>query len=601
MRPVSKKEEKWLKVQDGTIRRLEPFMKRIENEAVHAKDKKELEENVRNYYLDMFKKYNEECYETAGLQFQLRLSTYYKHHEEEAKAIFDAIQDGKTQVKEEYIADFDEASKTFISQTIGATKQDLITMQEEVRTRLEKQSVNLPKTIEFMKKSNNFYIRAIARELEERMQEQKVDSSDQQKAVELLEEPVEPTFGDVNQYIKALPELCTEYLKEKYITALIDGKKILEAIDSFPLYIEQYEHDMERLELRDDCMKVAVEKGESKGNTIDHLFSKEYLEKCKLDELNLLNIFWQNRIAKEIKSVSNLLYMASYEHMYEKALQGEKLEEPTELEFEQIMKSKRNLDQALKYRYLHTKDIDKGIYDEEYLRNIGTKQIQYRRMNPKETRNLAKDMNDYEDWYYSELDSYTLKDNLIYQLITQLNDNHHLKNWGIVPDSMNQGDKMVLAIDYPGYNLPCMFHVHKELIKRALIGMRQNTILPMYEGNEDRNIGTDPEKSNMINCNLLLPVTKEQRKYLKTKKQELRKIFLDPDNDMPYSPTYQKYKMIDHMIAIAEGDFPDHLKEKHFENNRIQYIRKPRKYMDMETGEILIKNDKGKFAQQESR
>lgn len=594
MQELSKKERKWITKYDGFGKRLEPFLQVIEQKKKETNNAKELEEMVRDYYLELFVNYIDDLYEISGVQFQLRLSNYYKEHQEEIKPLFELVKSGKTEIKDFFIANFKEASKTFMRQMIGGLEEELDACKVSMRDKFSKSKVNVMNLLKVAQKSDNFRIRMIAEYVEERLKEERQKRKEERKSIDdILQEPIQFSEKEITEYIKGLSSLSAEYLKEKYMQALLNGKKLLQEIGAFPLYITQYNRDLKRIGIGEAPMLIDIE-GEGLEKIIDEILPEERLEKCSLEELNLLNIFWQNRIAKEVGSVSNMLYVASHTHMYQKAIMGEEIEEPSVTDYERAMKQKAMLDSMIQYSYEHAIDLEKGIYDQEYRRKIPTKQIEYANEDRKERRYLMRDIDSFEDWYYIQKDCYGQKNNLIYQLITELNENHNLKNWGVKLEE-KQGENMLIEVDYPGYNLPCMFHVNQELVRKALSGMRQKTVLPIYEGDSDRNISIDPDRKQVIPCNLLLPVSREQRKYLKAKRKELKKTFLDTGEDQPYSTNYKKYKMIDHMIAIAEGDYPEHLKERHFENNRILYTRGRRRYIDMKTRKIYEKNENGKL------
>ena len=87
--------------------------------------------------------------------------------------------------------------------------------------------------------------------------------------------------------------------------------------------------------------------------------------------------------------------------------------------------------------------------------------------------------------------SYQLKDNILISLLFNLfNNNIASKNWGLSLENSGKSpkdqDKVLLAIDMPGFNMPIRLHVKREALLKDFLKANQNTTrIPLYQGEDD--------------------------------------------------------------------------------------------------------------------
>ena len=132
---------------------------------------------------------------------------------------------------------------------------------------------------------------------------------------DILKQYIATTSDDKIQNIYNLIEYINPELEEGLKNNLIQTMECIgEFFDRFGL-IEVYEK-AQTAELRDIYLKeLAVplyqDKFGKKEIELNKLFSKEYLQQFDIDDLLILNAFWQNRFAKASEKVNNAFFAAS--------------------------------------------------------------------------------------------------------------------------------------------------------------------------------------------------------------------------------------------------------------------------------------------------
>lgn len=422
-----------------------------------------------------------------------------------------------------------------------------------------------------------------------------------QALLQIGEEQASLTEDDFKNEVKQMSEGLSIYLEEKYVDAMVSLGEIFDKLGVLEIYAKQQNGQLSKIGLTNEELMVKVESEDPKDFTLKDLFSEAYLKRLKTADLNVLNIFWQNRLAKEVGDLSNNLYFANYFDVYGKIERGEQVDLPRYDEFITAIQQKELLEVEIGYKIKHS-DEYLVRQDQEYYDGLNRRNKRYQNFNQQRKRSLAIDISKYMDWHIIKRNVYSVKDNLMYRLITDLEQSRKIKNWGVILQEETRGtNDLFIGIDYPGYNFPCMVHGRKEMFIDALKGMRHKTLLPIYDGNEDRILaikGEEVTSKNEVRCNVLMPVTRTQKTCIKREAKDIKR-FLDPYKDDPYSLQYQQYKMIDHLIAIADGDYPTHLKQKVVDGKKEVYVRPKRRYIDIsidriyETDNPQVEDDSG--------
>lgn len=139
---------------------------------------------------------------------------------------------------------------------------------------------------------------------------------------------------------------------------------------------------------------------------------------------------------------------------------------------------------------------------------------------------------------------------------------------------MPKENMVLIGIDYEGFNMPLRLHIPKNDIVEYLETNNQDTIIPIYEGNRDFTVYNTP-----ITTQILMPFTREQ-------KAEIREI------DKEKRP--QVCNFIEHLLFLTNQDkYPEHLKVERVIKGKKMRARPNRKYINLATGDLLEKDEKG--------
>lgn len=308
---------------------------------------------------------------------------------------------------------------------------------------------------------------------------------------------------------------------------------------------------------------------------IEKFFSKEYLKNLSIDELSALNIFWQNKYSKEMKSIGFGYFVFQQLDLF-KTLPKSNINFSNE--------TLKNL--LVKYKFLEY--LSKNLYEkkaknEKFLSSKlqSDYNLTFSKLLPHLDNSLEEDLEQCFDRFIAIQNTYAIKNNLTCGMIMDFVDNKKLKNWGYInenedgkPNTIQDDSKnIIIGIDYPGLNRPICVHVDKDMMVNALINMKQTIMLPVYEGNNDFVI---PEpyrrqvsKNSYLQNHITLPLEKRHKIFLRQKKL----IEENPRHDL-----------IEHLQFLANPDkFPKHLKDKN--------QKRVRKYVNMGNGVISTEEE----------
>lgn len=188
---------------------------------------------------------------------------------------------------------------------------------------------------------------------------------------------------------------------------------------------------------------------------------------------------------------------------------------------------------------------------------------------PGAKNNLAEDAEFYVHLYNPIENSYMLKDEFINAIVASFDNNRFFEypNAGIVLSSItNKSSFVVIGVD-AGFSAPVRMHVNRYDLCDFLKSINGNTILPLYEGNEDFADLSSP---------LVFPLTEKHKSILKKANKNLS--------------SYKSSNVIAHLGFIDSKHAPEHLKTSVFDAKGREKKVFQKRYIDLETGEVYIKS-----------
>lgn len=372
----------------------------------------------------------------------------------------------------------------------------------------------------------------------------------------------------LQEYIIYNAKKCEVELRKIYIEILTLAGKFLNEFDFLKEDLEIYNNNMRKLSMQglNYCLKKE-EKTEKDDIALEEIFEEEQLEKLDLEELALLNVFWQNRFVKRIQDISDVMFVMRTLSNDEKDIKLTDKNVPNVMYKKLIcdnvfLKISRNLKKGEEFKRVKSSEADREFikqYEEYFDMQI-----------PECDNDFVQDMNVTNIYGNIQFNAYNAKMNIVQFFIQDfLNNKSKVTNWGIIPDKREANKNyVIIGIDYPGFNLPLKMHVLKSGVLDCIKYLQGDTILPIYNGGRDmRYIGKN------IKTSILMPLTQKKEKYIIDKVAKLNPVDL-------------KYLLIKHL-----GNFVT------IKNKKTSKLY-PEKYIDLETGKTGFKVGR-KFVQDE--
>ena len=372
----------------------------------------------------------------------------------------------------------------------------------------------------------------------------------------------------LQEYIIYNAKKCEVELRKIYIEILTLAGKFLNVFDFLKEDLEIYNNNMRKLSMQglNYCLKKE-EKTEKDDIALEEIFEEEQLEKLSLEELALLNVFWQNRFVKRIQDISDVMFVMRTLSNDEKDIKLTDKNVPNVMYKKLIcdnvfLKISRNLKKGEEFKRVKSSEADSEFikqYEEYFDMQI-----------PECDNDFVQDMNVTNIYGNIQFNAYNAKMNIVQFFIQDfLNNKSKVTNWGIIPDKREANKNyVIIGIDYPGFNLPLKMHVLKSGVLDCIKYLQGDTILPIYNGGRDmRYIGKN------IKTSILMPLTQKKEKYIIDKVAKLNPVDL-------------KYLLIKHL-----GNFVT------IKNKKTSKLY-PEKYIDLETGKTGFKVGR-KFVQDE--
>ena len=392
------------------------------------------------------------------------------------------------------------------------------------------------------------------------------------------------------EFIKLNKKIVEKILKNKYIQLMVGTGRFFETFELLDqmnsindinmrrIGIEQLENDLDNND--NDKSKIAIR----------DLFDENYLKTLSLDELAVLNTFWQNRFAKETKSINDGLFFLSTLNVFKDIKDGQEIEITPEMIdalaikslFMQIVSKSINLEVSQNLeKYQLEKRGHATTYDpEEILREFSNNYSdKYKRyfdqILPQSRNSLYSDICNSIMLNTNKENIYYCKDAILISLLNTFLNNEKIKNWGYIEEFGEEKkpitDKkyILIGIDYEGFNMPLRVHMKRENLEEKLKIIKNDMIIPIYDGGDDF-----VYRNSIIKTQNFLPLDKNH-------KNEIRQLSLEcKEND-------ERYKFVKHLNFLRKADeFPEHLKEE-VQEGRKTIKRRVRKYIDVSTGKMF--------------
>ena len=351
--------------------------------------------------------------------------------------------------------------------------------------------------------------------------------------------------------------------------------KFLKKYDLLEEPLEQQNKDYKELSMPKMQYKLRTEK-EEKDIGLENIFTDEYMDTLDIEKLSVLNAFWQNRFTKRVENVKEALFIADTLNLWND-LEKEDYEE--NLTEEQILKallkmklcdiiSNKMREQATEfyeaenYRYsiLNMKDINPKL-KEEYTNYFNI-------ILPESENNFDKDLLSGQSSRNNMDIIYMAKSNMLKELLLQIDYNQKITNWGYMPENSQETQvdkkKILLGIDYPGFNMPLRLHADKQDIIDYFKTLKNSAVIPIYEGYNDMNY-----KGRKLTTKIFMPLTEIRESEIICKNKTINSVDL-------------KYNYIKHLGNLVTK-----------KSKKISQIH-PHRYIDLESGKTGVKI-KGEF------
>ena len=510
----------------------------------------------------------------------IRLNTneYLENHPEEIERLYEEISEEEVEANKGYTFNIEESKREAVRETIEECREiqiEIGRIMEEYSSSSEeekKQKLRNPKQLEILNQAIKF-----------------TDMSDVEQVKEL--------YKGKSREIKSK-------LKTELITTLTQIGTFLTKVGAIEEYLEIQKRVFENVVINIPELEFHMEdttEDDKKGELcVKNIFSEEKLNKLDINQLYALNAFWLNRFTKTVENINSTYVTVDSLNLWKKLIEEKnkkgniKLDIDSEnlkgiyikCEFMKRLKAKLEEIEEKRPKSLGPeKETEKSesIEQKEELMELQSDQGEiyneiFQRYIPGMKHDLIKDSVIFKPLNDMKYNSYLKKDQCILGLIETLSRDKFSLNYGIMLEKEQKKSPIILiGMDIHGFNMPLRLHANKKLIVESLKEKQGNALFPIYEGREDYQIA-----GRKIGTHILGPVSVEYRKKLKSilEKQKI-------------NPRLNLENFIEHLIFIGNSKkYPNHLKEEGYikeKGKRVKtLVRPPRRYIDLETGEVYI-------------
>ncbi len=391
-------------------------------------------------------------------------------------------------------------------------------------------------------------------------------------------------------------------IRGKYIETL---KQLGEILKKFN-FLDQYQkREQKRLH------ELGIELGKNDIN-IEMCFDESFLNQLPLETLMAMNVFWSNRLTKEIENINEVVFILNDLGILEDIVKDK--EKYQQFPFEKI--SDRDLKIELvkigvikEIAQMSINQLDKDLekkgpaeevattvelrgYLEPVLSKYSEKYKEYfGAMIPKTGNILSEDI---EEKYLTGLNVvnnlYRCKDSNVLALFEACMTRNSIQNWGYIEDDSNAiGNFVILGFDIPNLNMPLRIHMPKRQIDNFLKANNMENMIPIYKGSDDfRKFG------EFVKTPVLMPMTPEE-------KSQIREIGVDSKKGV------QKAMYIEHLKYLADTKietFPQRLKTPRVigkgKKQKVKYVLE-KEYIDLDTNTTYRKDKDGSYVEIQSQ
>lgn len=383
----------------------------------------------------------------------------------------------------------------------------------------------------------------------------------------------EQEFSLLNKYLTTIPSFLDEIYKKDNIKLLLFVKDTFNDYDLLSELVTSHNLQQKNLWLEELGYNMDFSEDFPKNLGVNNILTEKNLEKMSSEELAILNIFWQNKYAKKLGDLNTGFFIAQQLHL-------NNIKTPPSDELIKNLLTKYKFLESTCYKFYNSitkKEADsKSI--EEYINNMSDDyKKSFSEIMPHMKHDFRTDLNQCMDRIFALKNTYAVKSNLACSTILTLLDSKKIRNWGYINDNksnqsntiQNQDYFILIGIDCPGLNKPIKIHIERELLANCILNAKSETLIPLYEGNEDYDINFEQLKTHIV-----LPFEKNHRDFLR--------------NTTP-NPEHFNHFLLSHTKFLANQDkFPEHLKVT---DSKGRKIRK-RKYVDLFSGRVFVEEGK---------
>ena len=338
-------------------------------------------------------------------------------------------------------------------------------------------------------------------------------------------------------------------------------------------------------------------------------FSEETLKNLSVKDLCLLNAFWCNRLTKECARLNSAYCAIDSLDLWQNIIDKDTAFEIPVDSLIACMKKNHFLTNILKNSFnIHSKNVAYNEINGNHAEISLSKN--YTNFYKKIQNSIQEDYENFFERYglknndffdntvftlpfvNLEMVLYRKKDTTLEPVIKNILDNNNCRNWGIIRNELSGNEvidtlsenknKVLLAFDIEGFNMPFRFHVFKKDLLDISKLNNPDCLIPEYQGYSDfimKKTRNDDEKSYIFPANIVLPISKS-----------LKKVVM---NNSKVEGAKQNFWQ--HLYFLVNGRLPEHFSETmKTSGHKTISVRKPICYTSLISGKRFYK-DKNNF------
>ena len=306
--------------------------------------------------------------------------------------------------------------------------------------------------------------------------------------------------------------------------------KFLEKYGFLEEEIQQQNEDYKRLDLKNMCYKYETEKiDEDIG--LKNIFTDEYIDTLSLEQLTVLNAFWQNRVSKCASEIKKGIFIMDSLNLWDNIEDKNNIDQISdEVLFGIVLKVKLldNIAERARKNITEYDESENYIYARyDYKKNITSDfkanyKFEFDNILPDIENDFLKDIDCCQSIRNNIKLIYETKETMIRELLLQINHNSKITNWGYIPeDKINDDNFILIGIDYPGFNLPLKLHMRKKNIIQFFDETKSDAIIPIYEGEKDMMY-----KGRRLTTKIYMPLTEQRESEIIAKNKTINTVDL---------------------------------------------------------------------------